>query len=227
MGEDLCCTAGNEDCNVGLAQRELADESPTFKEVTSSMSDVMQQFISNMNPMQLVPAPQPSLPLNGESSPVKPIVERPPEQRLIVYLKAQGHSYESIAEKTGYKIDEIREILNQPWAKQRLIKEITQEGDDAVSILVAGTAADCVLTLIELRDDKKAPAAVRMAACRELLDRFRGKAPVGDNGSHLRKKNLPTTLEELDSQIAALEEVERTTIARHKAHSIQVHPENN
>jgi hypothetical protein len=138
-----------------------------------------------------------------------------PAQRMVIFLKAQCHSDESIAEKTGYSVGQVRDILNQTWAKKRLIDEITKNGEDQVSVLVAGTAVDAVVTLRTMMMDPKQAGGVRLACAKELLDRFQGKSPMGDNRGQAKKdRGVPDNITDLDAELARVEEQLSVTIGR-------------
>ncbi len=135
------------------------------------------------------------------------ILDEKPEHRLIVYLKAQGHSNKEIADRTGYTQPWISQLTRQPWFRLRLVQELKEAGQDAIDAVLKSSALDSVFTLIDLRDDNAAPKAVRAACANSILDRFRGK-PV-QTVQH-EEKRLPKTSEisaidhelaELDSQL--------------------------
>jgi hypothetical protein len=131
------------------------------------------------------------------------ILAEKPEHRLIVYLKAQGHSNKEVADRTGYTQAWISQLTRQPWFRLRLVQELKEAGVDAIESVLKSTALDSVFTLIDLRDDVHAPGAVRRACADSLLDRFRGK-PV-QTVQH-EEKRLPKTSEisAIDSELAEL-----------------------
>ncbi len=135
------------------------------------------------------------------------IIHEKPVHRLIVYLKAQGHSNKEVADRTGLSQPWVSQITRQPWFRLRLVQELKEAGVDAIESVLKSSALDSVFTLIDLRDDQTAPKAVRSACANSLLDRFRGK-PV-QTVQH-EEKRLPKTSEisaidhelaELDSQL--------------------------
>lgn len=133
------------------------------------------------------------------------IMHEKPVHRLIVYLKAQGHSNKEIADRTGMTQAWVSQITRQPWFRLRLVQELKEAGVDAIESVLKSTALDSVFTLIDLRDDQSAPKAVRSACANSLLDRFRGK-PV-QTIQH-EEKRLPTSPEiaAIDSQIKEIDQ---------------------
>ncbi len=132
------------------------------------------------------------------------IIREKPEHRMIVYLKAQGHSNKEVADRTGYTQAWISQLTRQPWFRLRLVHELKEAGVDAIESVLKSSALDSVFTLIDLRDDASAPKAVRSACANSLLDRFRGK-PV-QTVQH-EEKRLPKTSEisAIDSELAELD----------------------
>jgi transcriptional regulator with XRE-family HTH domain len=142
--------------------------------------------------------------LHNSLEPNLGIIHEKPEHRAMVYMKAQGLSNNEVAEKTGYSVSWVSQICRQPWFRKQLIKELKNAGVDAVRKCIQAAALDSVFTLIDLRDDIKAPAAVRSRNADSLLDRYLGKAT-----QHL-EHSLPSTpsseeMHELDHQISVLE----------------------
>lgn len=86
------------------------------------------------------------------------IVHEKPEHRIILFLKAQGHSHTEIAKITGYTIPWISQIVRQPWARERLMRILTEQGEDAVQAVLRGEVLNSVFTLIEVRDTAANPA---------------------------------------------------------------------
>lgn len=108
-------------------------------------------------------------------SPNLAILHEKPEHRLVIFLKARGHSLAEIADATGFTVPWVSQILRQPWARARLADEINNAGRDELSTIIEGAAKDSMQTLITLRDDEEAPASVRANAAQYLVDRYLGK----------------------------------------------------
>lgn len=98
-----------------------------------------------------------------------------PEHRVIVFLKAQGMSNKEVSERTGFTTVMIGYVLKQPWARVRLLQEITEMGRDGMAEILKGAAVDSVLTLLDVRDSEKSRPSDKIAAANSLLDRYLGK----------------------------------------------------
>lgn len=146
--------------------------------------------------------------LHNDRDPNLVIKSEKPEHRIIIFLKAQGLSNVEIAERTGNSGPWVGQVLRQPWARQRLLEELDSLGRDAARELLAGQCVDSILTAVDLRDNPKTPAGVRLAAANSLLDRHLGK-PVQHVESTSHKGMDLSNVEELDRKIRVAEEEER------------------
>jgi len=142
------------------------------------------------------------------------IMHEKPEHRLIILLKAQGHSNVEIARLTGYTNVWIGQVLRQPWAKENLLRELSKGGQEEVQALLKGEAVDSVFTLISLRDTSDEDG-VRLRAAQDLLDRHLGKAT-----QHIEARStvqhVSTEIGTLDKQLARLEAEERQLLGSHQ-----------
>jgi lambda repressor-like predicted transcriptional regulator len=111
----------------------------------------------------------------GEKAPNLRVEHEKPEHRLMLYMKAQGASNRDIAKASGYSEAWVSQLMRQPWVRERLIAIFNEAGQDEVTSLIKGAAADSVTTLIDLRDDPNVTDAVRRQAADSLLDRYLGK----------------------------------------------------
>jgi predicted transcriptional regulator len=130
-----------------------------------------------------------------------------PEHRIIVLLKAQGYSNKEIAERLEVTPVMVGYVLRQPWARERLVAEISASGRDAVNELLRGAVSDAVMTLIDVNQNGK--PGERVSAANSLLDRYYGKPTQRvetDNTHHFE------TVDELDRQIKSLEEQEQALL---------------
>lgn len=131
----------------------------------------------------------------GQSIPQVDMVETP-THRLIIYYRAAGMNQTKIAEQLGLSKVTVGNVLKQPWAKQRLVKELVDAGKDVLSELIRGEAVDCIHTLVEIRDNANSPASARLGAANQLLDRFLGKPVVKTENTN---KNLSGSLNDVDA----------------------------
>lgn len=116
--------------------------------------------------------------MSEERPPNFAIINEKAEHRLIVYLKARGMSNREVAQRTGYSEPWVSQIVRQPWFRLRIVQELKEAGLDKVAQILEASAVDSIFTLLEIRDDEKAPRAVRRACADSLLDRWLGKPTV-------------------------------------------------
>lgn len=129
-----------------------------------------------------------------------------PTHRMIVFLKAQCLSNREIGERLGHKEDTVSNVLRQPWARARLLKEIEQTGRDGIQELLKGAAPDCIMTLIDIARDEKARNSDRVSAANSIVDRFLGKPTQRVESINT---NVSATMGDVSKMQAELAEVER------------------
>lgn len=115
------------------------------------------------------------IPLHNPCDPRWTLKREKLEHRVIVYLKAQGHTYGEIAQRTGFCKTTIANVCKQPWARSIILAEITKAGRDQVETVLQGEALESVLKLIDIRDNEKAPIETQRKASNDILDRVYGK----------------------------------------------------
>ena len=143
--------------------------------------------------------------LYGDRKPNLVVEHEQPMHRAVIFLKAQGLSNNEIARRTGFSPPWISQVLRQPWARLRLIQELTTAGRDAVSTLIKASAEDSVYTLIEVRDNPKSKGSEKIAAANALLDRQFGK-PTQHVETQITNVTSAASIEELDAKIKETEE---------------------
>jgi lambda repressor-like predicted transcriptional regulator len=142
---------------------------------------------------------------NTGSLPQVGIKQEKAEHRLMIYLKSMGLSNVEIGEKLGCHKQTVANVLAQPWAKQRLVKELVDAGKPVVQAMLEAAAVDTVTTMIEIRDDKAAPASARVAVCNALMDRLFGK-PVQKVETDVTHRNGGLEkVDEIDKELARLQ----------------------
>lgn len=127
-----------------------------------------------------------------------------PVHRLMAVLAAQGLSPSEIAEHTGMKVELVRSVLREPWAKRVVAQLLMDRGRQAAETILKSAASDSVFTLIELRDTAKSEA-VRKGCADSILDRYLGKPTQYVKSEKVDKIMSPREKDkELDSEIARL-----------------------
>jgi hypothetical protein len=125
-----------------------------------------------------------------------------PWHRLLLYFKGRGLSNIECARKLGTSEQYVGQIARQPWFRLKLVRMLKEEGLPGIQEMIRGAAPECVLKLIELRDDAKKEEVQRDCAM-DLLDRYLGKAP--QVAAPERETIADLDEKKLDAEIAALQ----------------------
>lgn len=155
--------------------------------------------------------------------PTDTILREKPEHRLVVFMKAQGGSTAYIAEKSGFTEEHVRKILNQGWARQRLLKELETSGRESIQAMMQSEADDCVSVLRTLRDDPKVPATVRAQVANSMLDRAFGKPTQQVQVERKNEDTSGKTLEQLQRDVEALRAEQAGLIGRPEVREVSQH----
>ena len=129
-----------------------------------------------------------------------------PRHRSVIWMKARGYSNKEISAATDFTGPWISQILRQPWAREKLLREIELAGRDKLQTIFEGAAADSALKLIELRDTCDDPSIVRQT-CVNLLEQHLGK-PLQRMESVQQITVTTENIQEIDVQIKQLQEEE-------------------
>jgi hypothetical protein len=129
---------------------------------------------------------------HGTPAPSRELQKERPIHRLAACLCAAGMSFKEVARRLNVSPVSVSNWFRQPWFQAFVDEEIMAAGVDPLKNLLAGAAKDSVVTLVELRDDPKVPAATRAKCAMDILDRAYGKAPsvvqhVGSQGAALNE----------------------------------------
>lgn len=80
-----------------------------------------------------------------------------------------------VAEAFGVHDETVRNVLRQDWFQETVTKLMAEHGGRDIMSLFRGEALSSLVTLVELRDGKDTPKAVKRACCTDILDRALGK----------------------------------------------------
>lgn len=153
-------------------------------------------------------------PLFNAKDPNLAILHEKPEHRALLWMKAQGASNREISSVSGYTEPWLSQLFRQPWAQAMLVEILREGGADEVRGLIKSAAADSVLTLINIRDEPKAPYAVRRACAVDLVEQFLGKPK---QHVEMAETQASKDVEELDKQIEQLQMEENRLLGRGNA----------
>lgn len=135
-----------------------------------------------------------------------------PWHRAALYMMLAGQSHVEIAEALGKSAVMVGILSRQGWFQQKSAAIAAASGGDEVTALIKGASKDCVIKLVELRDDEQTPKAVVATVCNSLLDRYLGKAP-----QHLEVTqkgpggDIQEQMEQVERELAELRKHESTS----------------
>lgn len=124
-----------------------------------------------------VQAPSDPDALFGQSPAYQAYKKEKPEHRLILWLRLQGHNVKETAALTGYTPQSVSNICKQPWFLDAFARLSTEMGKDQVQTFLEGEVLPAIQRTAALAQSAESEA-VRLAANREILDRFLGKSTV-------------------------------------------------
>lgn len=110
-----------------------------------------------------------------------------PEHRLMLWYRLQGHNVKETAHLTGYTPQHVSAVCKQPWFIKAFCALSAEIGKDAVQTFLEGEVLPALARTVELARTADSDA-VKLAANRDILDRFCGKpvakSEVKVNGQH-------------------------------------------
>lgn len=115
--------------------------------------------------------------LFGQSQAYVTYKKERPEHRLMLWHRLQGRTVKETALLTGYTPQTVSNVCRQPWFQDAFVRMSTEMGKDTVEQYLRGEVLPAMQRTVELATGAESEA-VRLAANREILDRFLGKATV-------------------------------------------------
>lgn len=99
------------------------------------------------------------------------------QHRLLLWYKLQSFNNRECAKLLGYSEAWISTITNQPWFQAAFVDLAREMGQNAIQTFLEGEVMPALHRTVDLARSGETHA-VRLAANREILDRFLGKATV-------------------------------------------------
>lgn len=99
------------------------------------------------------------------------------QHRLMLWHKINGLSNKEIALVMGYHPNTVSDITRQPWFQEAFVRLAEEMGKDRVQTVLEGEVLPAIERTVALAKSSESDA-VRLAANKEILDRFLGKATV-------------------------------------------------
>ena len=131
------------------------------------------------------------------------ILKESPRHRLILWMTAQGHSPQQVADALGITKQTVYNVRKQPWFRTMFVRLTSELGKDSVHQLLKGEVLPSIQTLIEIRDNGTKDAD-RRAAADSLLDRFLGKPTVKVDSDAKAPSDVPAEVAQLQAEAARL-----------------------
>ncbi len=97
------------------------------------------------------------------------------EHRLMLWYRLQGMSVKETASLTGYTPQSVSQVCKQPWFREAFCRLAKEQGKDALQTLIEGAVIPAFQRLEDLATGAESEQ-VRLAADKEILDRFLGKS---------------------------------------------------
>lgn len=144
--------------------------------------------------------------LANDIPPNRLIGREQPAHILMCYMLAGGKSRKEIAEATGFGYETVCQVVRQPWFRKRFLNLVREAGADEVQAFIKAETLNSLDTLVQVRDDKASPPAVRVASAKELLDRALGKSVQHvKSETEINIKKAAAEGSELEQQLANVE----------------------
>ena len=100
-----------------------------------------------------------------------------PEHRLILWHRLRGLSVKETAALSGYTPQSVSLICKQPWFQDAFVRLSSEMGKDSVQTFLSGEVLPALQRTVQLALTAESEA-VQLAANREIMDRYLGKATV-------------------------------------------------
>lgn len=131
------------------------------------------------------------------------ILREQPRHRLILWMTAQGHTPQEVADALGITKQTVYNVRKQPWFREMFVKLTTSMGKDAAMQLLKGEVLPSLQTLVEIRDCAEKDSD-RRAAADSLLDRYLGKATVRVDNDAKAPNDVPAEVAALQAEATRL-----------------------
>lgn len=98
-----------------------------------------------------------------------------PWQRHAAWMAARNATQKEIAEFCSVEPSTVCILFKQPWFQETVLETMRDMGQRDIMELLKAESINSFLTLVEIRDDKKAPATVRAKTALDILQQVLGK----------------------------------------------------
>ena len=111
----------------------------------------------------------------GARAPMWELKHEQPWHRMAAFAFGLGASAKDVARRLGKSEPAVQNLLRQPWFQNKVTAIMAEYGAKDIAIMFKAEQFNSLMTLVEIRDDEKAPKASRVVCARDILDRALGK----------------------------------------------------
>lgn len=136
----------------------------------------------------------------GVKEPMWDLDKEQPWHRMAAFAFALGATAKDVAHRLGRSEPAVQNLLRQKWFQKEVTQIMAEYGARDVMDMFRAEQFNSLVTLVEMRDNVRVPAAARITCARDILDRALGK-PV----QRVETANVVTS----DDPVAEVERLEQ------------------
>lgn len=140
---------------------------------------------------------------------------------LMAFAVSQGRSRMELAEDMGYPFEEVRKITESESFQEAVTKFIHEQGEDLVQKRLDASLLDSVQCLVSLRDSPATKDAVRLEACKYLINRVQGTPSQHIITERKVAVDPLTEMESIEQQLSQFQEVTKKHVRGSELASLQ------
>jgi hypothetical protein len=111
----------------------------------------------------------------GARAPMWELKHERPWHRMAAFAFGLGATARDVARNLCKSEPAVQNLLRQPWFQNKVTAIMAEYGAKDIAQLFKAEQFNSLMTLVEIRDDPKAPKASRVVCARDILDRALGK----------------------------------------------------
>ena len=112
----------------------------------------------------------------GSKDPMWDLESERPWHRMAAYFFATGDTAKGVADKMDKSLPAVHNLLRQPWFQRHVTQLMAESGAKDISKLFHAEQFNNYSVITTIRDDPNTPAALKLKAAQDMLDRSMGKA---------------------------------------------------
>jgi hypothetical protein len=131
-----------------------------------------------------------------------------PWHRLAAFMYAMGAIQQQISRELNKSLQAVCNLTHQPFFQEKVIAIMAETArvHDVIELFKAETLSS-LATLVEIRDNPKAPASARVDCARDILDRTLGKAVQRvETAAQVTSEDPVAEVARLESEVKRLRE---------------------